>query len=80
MPTVTTVRPVESAGSSNAIQVKAFDSPKVPIKKKVFEEQISAATRIEDIVESNKLKKLDIRNTGRKKVCWRKAKKIRQYR
>lgn len=61
---------VESAGSSIAIQVKAFDSPKVPIKKKSLNVQISAATRIEDIAESNKLQKLDVRNTGRKKVCW----------
>ena len=69
MPTVTTVRPVESAGSSNAIQVKAFDSPKVPIKKKALNVQISTATRIEDIAESNKLLKLEVKNIGRRKVC-----------
>lgn len=72
MPVVTTVRPVESAGSSVAIQVKAFDSPKVPTKKKPFNVQISDPARTEDIVESNKLQKLDMRNTGRKKVCCKK--------
>lgn len=71
MPTVTTVRPVESAGSSNAIHVKAFDSPKVPIKKKALNNQISGATRIEDISGSNKLQKLDVRSTVRRKVCWK---------
>lgn len=68
MPNVQTVKPVESAGSSKAIQVKAFDSPKVPIKKKL-DGQIFTIKRAEDLVMiANRLQKLDVKNIGRKKV------------
>lgn len=68
MPNVQTVKPVESTGSSKSIQqVKAFDSPKVPIKKKP-DPQINAAIRIEDFAIANKLQKLDGKNIERKKV------------
>lgn len=68
MPNVHTVKPVDSAGSSQAaIQVKAFDSPKVPIKKKI-DGQISAAMIMEDIVNANRLQKLDGKGLGRKRV------------
>lgn len=63
---VQTVKPVESAGSSKPIQVRAFDSPKVPIKKKNDAQQISTAKRAEAI--SSRLLKLDGKGTGRKKV------------
>lgn len=66
---VQTVKPVDSAGSNKAIQVKAFDSPKVPIKKKKNEAQIHTQ-RIEDLaLISNRLHKLNnARNGERKKV------------
>lgn len=68
MPNVQAVKPVDSVGSSKWIQqVKAFDSPKVPIKKKP-DAQINAAIRIEDFAIANKLQKLDGRNIERKKV------------
>lgn len=63
---VQTVQPVESAGSSKAIQVKAFDSPKVPIKKKAIA-PVYNTMRIEDFAISNRLLKSDM-NNGRKKV------------
>lgn len=67
MPSIQTVKPVESAGSSKAIEVKAFDSPKVPDKKK-HDQQIITARRIEDVAISNRLQKLDVKGIGRKKV------------
>lgn len=67
MPNVQTVKPVESAGSSKLIQVRAFDSPKVPIKKKA-DAQINTIKRIDDIAISNRLQKLDVKTIGRKKV------------
>jgi hypothetical protein len=68
MPNVQTVKPVESAGSSKAIQVKAFDSPKVPIKKKV-DGQIYTINRMDDLAAiANRLQKLGVKNIGRKKV------------
>jgi hypothetical protein len=67
MPNVHAVKPVESsAGSSKTIQVKAFDSPKVPIKKK--DVQINTIKRIEDIMISNRLQRLEVKGMGRKKV------------
>lgn len=62
------VEPVESAGSSKAIQVKAFDSPKVPIKMKAAAVKINTIKRIEDIATWSRLQKLDVKSNGRKKV------------
>jgi hypothetical protein len=67
MPNVQVVKPVDSsAGSIKAIQVKAFDSPKVPIKKKDVEAKI--IKRMEDIMVSNRLQRLDVQSIVRKKV------------
>lgn len=65
MPNVKIVKPVDSAGSTKAIQVKAFDSPKVPIKKK-FDGQIYTIKRIDDLAAI--ANRLDVKNIGRKKV------------
>lgn len=68
MPDVQAVRPVESGGSSGkAIRVKAFDSPKVPIKMKAAA-QINEIRRIEDIASWSRFQKLDVKGNGRKKV------------
>lgn len=67
MPNLQVVKPVElSAGSRKAIQVKAFDSPKVPIKNKAI--QNNNVKRIDDIMTSNRLQRLDVKSIGRKKV------------
>ena len=66
MPNVQTVRPVESAGDNKAIQV--FDSPKMPIKKKV-DGQIYTIRRMDDLAMiANRLQLLDAKNVGSKKV------------
>jgi hypothetical protein len=68
MPNVHAVKPVESSAGSGktAIQVKAFDSPKAPIKKK--DVQINTIKRIEDIMISKRLQRMDAQGIGRKKV------------
>ena len=67
MPNIQTVRPVESAGSSGAsIQVKAFDSPKVPIKHYYIDGQINAINK--KIEESTGLNRLNVKNIGKRKV------------
>lgn len=68
MPNVQAVKLVESAGSIKAIQVKAFDSPKVPVKKKNAAGQINSIRTIEDFAVSNRLQRLDAKNIGRKTV------------
>lgn len=73
MPNVQTVKPVESAGSSDAIRVKAFDSPKAPIKQK-SDVQINTIRRIEDFAIANRLQKLDANSIGRKRVRKKKMK------
>jgi hypothetical protein len=69
LPNIITVRPVESSGSSGsskAIEVKAFDSPKAPIKKKQLEQQqIFAISKMEI---HNRLQKLDAKTFGLRKV------------
>jgi hypothetical protein len=67
MSNVQAVKPVESAGSVKAIQVKAFDSPKVPVKKKATG-QINAIRTIEDFAVVNRLQRFDAKNIGRKTV------------
>lgn len=67
MSSILTVKPVDSAGSSKAIEVKAFDSPKVPDKKK-HDKQIITAKRMDGFAISNRLQKLDVKSIGRKKV------------
>lgn len=70
------VKPVESAGSSSkTIQVKAFDSPKVPIKMKAAAVKINTIKRIEDIATWSRLQKLDVKSNGRKKVRHREREK-----
>jgi hypothetical protein len=69
LPNIITVRPVESSGSSGssqAIEVKAFDSPKAPIKKKQFEQQQIFAINKMEI--HNRLQKLDAKTFGSRKV------------
>ncbi|CRK90740.1 CLUMA_CG004432, isoform A [Clunio marinus] len=67
MSDVHTVRPVESPGSTKAIQVKAFDSPKVPIKN-ITVGKISVITKADELIISNQLQRFDVRNNGRKKT------------
>lgn len=69
LPHIQTVKPVESAGSSApSIQLKAFDSPKVPIKYKI-DGQINAINKkIEEITLSYGLQKAHVRNIDKRKV------------
>jgi hypothetical protein len=74
LPHIQTVRPVESAGSSSnsakSIEVKAFDSPRVPIKYKT-DDQINAINKkIEAITLSHGLRRLEMRNVNNKKVIY----------
>lgn len=69
LPNIITVRPVESSGSggsSQAIEVKAFDSPKAPIKKKQLEQQ--QMFTISKMEIHNRLQKLDAKTFGSRKV------------
>jgi hypothetical protein len=65
------VRPVESAGSSGStsIRVRAFDSPKVPIKNRFDDGKINALNKkIEEITISNGLQRLNLRSLVKQKV------------
>jgi len=68
LPSIQTVKPVDSASSTKTIQVRAFASPEAPIKKKLA--KIIAIKRMEDIMISNRLRKLDVKSfgNGQKKV------------
>ena len=70
LPNIQTVRPVESAGSSGAsIQVRAFDSPKVPIKHYYIDGQINTINKnIEESTIPNGLSRLNVKNIGKRKV------------
>lgn len=66
MPNIIVVRPVESGSSSGnsskAIEVKAFDSPKVPIKGKQLDPQQIFVISTMEI--HNRLNKLDAKAFG----------------
>jgi hypothetical protein len=69
MPNVQTVKPVESAGSTKTIQVKAFDSPKVPHKKKIDDQIYTVDGGMQDFVAlATRLQRLGVKEIGRKKV------------
>jgi hypothetical protein len=72
LPDIQTVRPVESAGSSGtmSIKVKAFDSPKVPVKNRFDDGQINAINKkIEEVmIAQSGLHRLNVRNMGKQKV------------
>lgn len=70
LPNIQTVRPVESAGSSeSSIQVRAFDSPKVPIKHYYIDGQINAINkRTEESTIPTGLNRLNVKNIEKRKV------------
>jgi hypothetical protein len=59
-PIILTVRPVESAGSKSIEELKAFESPKAPIKKKYLQLDVDKGNSAQINAINNKINELAI--------------------
>lgn len=60
LPSIQTVRPVESAGSKSIEEVKAFESPKVPIKKQYLQLNVDKGNSAQINAINNKINEIAI--------------------